>query len=131
MKTFAKIRPEFIMLQSDIKSYNELPDNMPDIKLKESQKTLVSHLYRKYVGGKITRGWGQELFEVEMKEKWPSGPRMKTHEAKRIILNNLVELQAKQKLSVKDSAKMFFGALTCRDCYVTLIKEVYEIDYKA
>lgn len=123
----AVLKQEFRMNKADIEEYNNLPDNMPDIKLTAKQVDLVDRLYRKYIGGKITVSWGTELFEIELKEKWPSGPRVKRHEAKRFILNNLVSHQDSKVISSIKAMQMFWAGLTCRYSYAKLLQEIYDI----
>lgn len=121
------LKEEFKMTKLEIEEYNALPDNLPETKLTSKQIELVDRLYRKYIGGKITMGWGTPLFEVELKEKWPSGPRVKRHEAKRFILGNLVSKQDSKRINYKKAANMFWSALTCRPTYAKLIQEVYNV----
>lgn len=127
MKTF-KLLPQFIMDKEDIKQYNLLPDNMPDIKLNKKQIELVNMLYRKYIGKTIdNQNWSLEMYKVEQKEKWPSGPRVKSHEAMRMILNNLVWKNERPKLTNIEAAELFHSALSCRPMYAKLIYKIYQI----
>ena len=122
------IKPQFRMSAQEIETYNNLPDNLPDNNLTAKQKDFVSGLYRKYIGNTIDRqSWGRDMYEVEKQEKWPSGPRMKDHEAKRLILTNLVGQQGR-KLTDKAAASKFHSALTCRPMYAKLLHEIYQRD---
>jgi hypothetical protein len=131
MKTqaIANLKPEFILNEQEIIDYKSLPKNMPDIKLSAKQIEFVNDLYRKYLEGKVCKGWGIELFEIEKGEKWPSGPRMKGHEAKRIILNNLIEHQSKKQMSDREALRLFFAGLQCRESYQILLSKIYEVKY--
>ena len=121
-----KINCEFIVSDQDIKQYNELPNNLPDSKLSEKQIEFVFCLYHKYIAGKITMGGGTDLYEVEKREKWPSGPRMKTHEAMRIALDNLIYLNSRKELTAEQASDLFYSTLTCRETYCKLIQSIYE-----
>lgn len=120
------IKKEFRMSKSEVEQYNALPDNLPDNNLTAKQKEFVSGLYYKYITRTIDNiGWSAAMYEVEKREAWPSGPRMKQHEAMRIILNNLVEQQGKA-MTNKEAAQRFKSALTCRPMYAKLLNEIYE-----
>ncbi len=122
MYTVKKI---FRMSKQEVEQYNALPDNLPSNRLSERQKELVSSLYRKYIQAHIdNRTWSRPMYKEEQLEKWPSGPRLKDHEAKRIILTNLIEQQGR-KLTDKEAAQKFHSALTCRPMYAKLLSEVF------
>lgn len=121
------LKEQFKMSKAEIEIYNALPANLPESKLSAHQIQLVDTLYRKYIGGKITMGWSTELYEVEKQEKWPSGPRVKTHEAKRFVLNNLVSCQDTKRMNYRKAASKFWSALTCRPAYAKLLQEIYNV----
>lgn len=127
---FATLRPEFVMNEQDMNSLKLLPDNMPETKLTKKQIETVSGIYHKYINGKITRGWGQDLAEFEQKsEKWPSGPRVKIHEAQRMILGNLLFLnESKKELTAEQAASFFHGSMNCRESYTILIGKAYSYE---
>ena len=113
------------MSAQEVEQYNALPDNLPDNNLTAKQKDFVAALYRKYIGGTIdNQSWARNMYEVEKSEKWPSGPRIKDHEAKRIILGNLVEQQGR-RLTDKAAASLFHSALTCRPMFAKLLSEIF------
>lgn len=119
------IQPQFRMSAQEISDYNNLPDNLPDNNLTAKQKDFVAYLYRKYITSPIdNQKWGAAMYKQEQGEKWPSGPRVKDHEAKRFVLGNLVEQQGR-KLTDKEAAEKFRCALTCRPMYAKLLNEVY------
>lgn len=125
MKTY-KLNKSLHMKKEEIDIYNALPDNSPYTKLSKKQIDFVNGLYYKYLSGKITAGWGTELFEIEQREKWPSGPRVKHYEAKRIVLNNLVYLNMHCKaMSVQKAAEKFHSTLSCRESYQVLIDKAF------
>lgn len=108
MKTY-KLKPEFLLLPEEIEQYNALPDNLPDNKLTKKQIELVSTLYYKYITKNIdNQSWGKDMYKVEKEEKWPSGPRVKDHEAKRMILTNLVYLNTRPELTRRGCINVSF-----------------------
>lgn len=124
-KIMYRLLDSLIMLPEEIKTYNELPDNLPQTVLTAKQKNLVFELYYKYLSGKICIGWGTDLSDVEKREKWPSGHRMKGHEAQRIILCNLIFINSKPTLTAEEAADKFHSCLTCRETYVKLVQSAY------
>ena len=125
MKTY-KLNKSLILKEEEITALKALPNNSPNIKLTKKQIDLVRDIYYKYVENKITYGWGTQLYEIEMKEKWPSGPRMKSHEAKRIILNNLLDLNTRCKvMTVQQAAEKFHSALSCRESWQILVDKAF------
>lgn len=128
IKMKAILKSQFIFSPEDKEFLNSLPPNMPDTKLTKKQIDRVSSIYYKMIPkNQVFKGWGVELFEVEKKEKWPSGPRVKAHEAKRIILSNLLELNERGNMNAEQAASKFFYALTCRETYTILLQNVYEL----
>lgn len=69
------------------------------------------------------------MYKVEQKEKWPSGPRVKEHEAKRLILGNLVYLQSRKDDSIEDLALLFHSSLTSRAMYSKLVANFFTTRY--
>ena len=123
------LKEKFKMTPEEIEGFRVLPDNLPETVLTKKQKDFVSGLYYKYIKRPIDNpGWGNPLYMLEKKEKWPTGDRMKEHEAMRIVLNPLVEHQAKQELPVEDAVLLFQGALDCRECYQKVLKEIYLVE---
>ena len=62
-------------------------DNLPGTHLTKKEKDRVSRVYHDYIARHIdNRDWSPALVETEQKENWPSGQRMKKHEAQRIVL---------------------------------------------
>ena len=119
------LKKEFRMSKQEVEQYNALPDNLPDNNLTAKQKDLVSFLYGKYIERHIdNRTWSRAMYKEERQENWPSGPRLKDHEAKRIILNNLIEQQGR-KLTDKEAAREFHSALRCRPMYSKLLNEIF------
>ena len=113
------------MSKQEVEQYNALPDNLPDNNLTAKQKDLVSFLYGKYIERHIdNRTWSRAMYKEERQENWPSGPRLKDHEAKRIILNNLIEQQGR-KLTDKEAAREFHSALRYRPMYSKLLNEIF------
>ena len=119
------LKDEFRVTEEEANEYNSLPDNLPETKLTQKQKDLVSKLYYNYVGQTIDRmDWSTDLDDLELKEKWPSGPKLKRHEAQRIVLNNIVGLR--HKLTNKEAASLFYSALHCRKSWQIVLRNVYK-----
>jgi len=122
------LKPKFRMTPEEIEGFRALPNNLPNIPLTKKQKDFVSGLYYKYIERHIDNArWGTPLYMVEKSEKWPSGDRMKEHEAKRISLNPLVEYQDKIEVPVTYAVNLFRMALACRTVYQNVIYNIYEI----
>jgi len=126
-----KIKSEFIMSDEEIKSLAVLPDNLPDTHLTAKQKSLVNDLYYKYIGKTIDRqDWSADMYKVEQREKWPSGPRVKEHEAKRMIIGNLSYLnQSHKNMTPNVAVKLFHSSLSCREMYSKLVYKIYDVKY--
>lgn len=130
-KAFAELKQEFRMTQEEIKFLQSLPDNLPETKLKAKQIEEIGSIYYKYIANKVYRGWGQDLAEYEQKsEKWASGERVKRHEAQRIILGNLMELNLyRDNMSAEVAARKFYSTINCRESYTILVSKVYNVSY--
>ena len=128
MKTY-KLKPEFTLTSEEVEQYNKLPDNLPDTKLKAKEKEFVNSLYYRYITRNIdNKDWSKEMYKVEKEEKWPSGPRVKDHEAKRMILSNLVYLNTRPELTMEEAASLFHNCLTLRPMFSKLVYNVYSCD---
>ena len=128
MKTY-KLKPEFTLTSEEVEQYNKLPDNLPDNKLKAKEKDFVNSLYYRYITRNIdNQSWSKDMYKVEKEEKWPSGPRVKDHEAKRMILSNLVYLNTRPELTMEEAASLFHSCLTLRPMYSKLVYNVYSCD---
>lgn len=124
------VNKALIMQKDEIVKYKSLPDNLPESKLSQSEKDLVSTLYYKYITRNIdNQRWGTPMYQEEQKEKWPSGPRVKDHEAKRIILSNLVDLQARIKEPKSKLVFLFHSALDCRPMWAKLTYNFFKVTY--
>lgn len=122
------LKPEYIMAKEDIDFLNGLPDNMPDTKLTEKQKLHVGHLYHKYLGKIDNLDWSIPMVEMEMKEKWPSGPRMKREQAQRICLNFLVTEQPLNGMSLRRAAWHFLTGIRHRDSARRIVVNVWDFE---
>jgi hypothetical protein len=132
MKNIITLKKQFVMTAQEMADYNNLPDNLPENRLTEKQKNIVSGLYYKYIRNNIdNQDWSEAMFRSEQHEKWPSGPRVKDHEAKRFILSWLVELNMScKKMTMRQAAIKFYGSLSLRAAYGKLVSKVYEVPYK-
>ena len=116
------ILKEAFKMSVDEKAYlSNLPNNSPNVKIKEQDKDVIGKLYRKYINQVDNYDYSYALFELEKKENWPSGHRMKAHEAQRIILGFLSGFRDEIEL------QMIFGSLTNRESYRKLLKNAYEL----
>jgi len=119
------LKNEFIMTKEEIENYNSLPENLPQTKLSARQIGFIGDLYRKYISKIDGQSWSMELYRIEQKEKWPSGARMKEHEAKRICLNCLTGENSKKYMNDKEAARHFFSSLHCRESYRRVVAYVW------
>jgi hypothetical protein len=125
-----QLLPQFIMSEEDINMLSNLPANMPDQPLTRKQKDQINSLYHKYISkNQVFKGWGTELYTIEQKEKWPSGPRVKLHEAQRMILGWLLNYNTHySQLTWKELATHFHVSLTGREANQILISKIYDIN---
>lgn len=80
------IKPQFVLLLSEITFLCELAPNAPETELSGLEKRQIGNIYYKYFGSLPI---SKELIENEMKDKWPDGVRKKTHECQRALLSML------------------------------------------
>lgn len=116
------ILKETFKMSDEEKVYlNSLPSNLPTVKIKEQDRDHIRKIYNKYIKQIDNVDWSLSLMELEKKQKWPSGNRMKDHEAQRMILNWLVDFRDEIEL------QMVFDSLTCRESYRKLLKNAYQL----
>ena len=127
-----KVKKVFQMTSEEINQYRALPDNLPETRLNEKQKRFVNDLYYKYITKNIdNQDWSRAMYKTEQAERWPSGPRVKEHEAKRFILSNLCECcENRKSLTAAQAVCRFHSALTMRPMYAKLLYHVYNVEYK-
>ncbi len=122
------LKPAFILSAEDRSFLLSLPSNMPDISLTRSQINRVSDIYYRYISkNQVYKAWGTELYKMEQSEKWPSGPRVKLHEAQRFILGWLLKENDHPITDYKGATIRFFSALTGREANSILLTKIYEI----
>ena len=94
-----KLNNKFKMTNSEIEQYNLLPDNLPKNKLTKKQIEFVNDLYYKYITLNIdNKISGYELFigdNREFTKNWYCGKRTTKYQAKRFVLNELLNLNRK------------------------------------
>jgi len=118
------IKKDYRMSKKDVEFLNGLAPNLPETKLKKSEIDTVSSLYYKYIGRKLDNiDWSPALVDMEMSEKWPSGHRMKRHEAQRIVLGFLVNSPI--KMTNSEAAHNFFYSLNNRESSRRLTSIIY------
>lgn len=114
-----KLNNKFKMTKKEIEQYNLLPDNLPDNKLTKKQIEFVNDLYYNYITLNIDNKInGYELFigdNREFTKNWYCGKKTTKYQAKRFVLNELVNLNRKYylKMSNKEALKMLYNSLTC------------------
>lgn len=118
----------FRMKPEEMEFLDNLPENLPGNKLTEKQRTEVMRIYHHYITRHIDNvEMRRPLYKDEMGEKWPSGPRVKEHEAKRMVLTWLLDLnQNHRAMTDTQAACFFFRELTCRPTYVRLLSNIYQ-----
>lgn len=127
-KGFIYLKPQFIMKAEDVKFLESLPDNGPETHLTQKQKDQVSRLYYEYIGRPIDNQRAQRsLQDIEKSEKWPSGPRMKQHEAQRICLGFLVQDQRNNGMKPAKAIFHFFNELTLREAAQRMTAIIWEV----
>lgn len=123
------LKPQFIMKDEDKNFLNSLPANLPDEPLTKKQKDRINSLYYSYISKNgVLKGWGIELYDIERKEKWPSGPRVKLHEAQRMILGWLLNENVHPSITWERFAIRCHTALTGRESYQILLSKIYDIN---
>lgn len=80
------VKPQFMLLLSEITFLGNLAPNGTATELTGVDKRTIGNIYYKYFGSLEI---SETLIANEMKEKWPGGERLKTHEAQRRILDVL------------------------------------------
>jgi hypothetical protein len=85
------IKPQFVLLISEITFLCGLAPNAPETELSGLDKRQLGNIYYKYFGSLPI---SKTLIENEMKEKWPGGERKKNHECQRAILNILHKINS-------------------------------------
>ena len=127
MKTVT-MKSEFVMNQEDINFLNSLPDNLPETKLKKAEKERIGAIYHRYISQIDNYDWSPSLVAIEQREKWPSGPRVKTHEAQRMILGWLVLYNENDKEMTPERANyVFYSSLSNRPTSIRLLSFIYNI----
>jgi len=119
------LKKELRVSKAEREAFESLPENLPETKLTQKQKDLVRSMYYKYIGRTIDNiDWSTDLDDLEMQEKWPSGARMKRHEAQRIVLGFVLNLN--QRMTNKEAAKCFYSAMNGRKAYIEVKRRAYD-----
>lgn len=122
------MKPGFVMNQEDINFLNSLPANMPETKLKKAEIEQIGAIYRRYISQVDNYDWSPSLIAIEQREKWPSGPRIKTHEVQRMILGWLVTYNENDKeMTPARACYVFYSSLTNRPAARRLLSFVYDV----
>ena len=103
------------MTKTELESFRELDikkPNLPETVLTNKEKEFVNSLYYKYVGRTIDNmDWNTDLDDLEKSEKWPSGNRMKMHEARRIVIGHIETVNRWGNLTDKKAADLFLSIM--------------------
>jgi|ERR1044072_923124 hypothetical protein len=123
-----KMHSKFIMSQEDINMLNALPPNFPETHLTPKQKDIVDIIYRRYLRRElVSNSLLKELYELEGKEKWPGGERVKKHEAQRLVLQWLIEFNNQTEPSVEAAMRLFYQNIKTCEPNRILITSIYYI----
>jgi len=121
-----KLKDQVRLGQENIAFLEGLPDNFPETKISAHHRMEIDTVYANRIG-RIERKKLFTCFELEMKNKWPSGERMKKHEAQRILLGWLSESERHRPVMTdKEAAKHFYGSLDNRASWIQLLSLIYE-----
>jgi hypothetical protein len=69
----------------------------------------------------------KELYELEQKEMWPGGERVKKHEAQRLVLEWLVDFNRTPEPSMERAVRLFYTNLKTCEPNRILITAIYQI----
>lgn len=116
------------MKPKEMEFLDALPSNLPETVLTSKQKDEIDRLYYFYIGHTIdSREMRRPLYKDEMKEKWwGSNSRVTQHQAKRMILSNLMEANKRGDLTDKQAADRFYDLLNYRETYLRLLSHLYQ-----
>tara|TARA_R110002126_G_scaffold206691_1_gene353819 strand:+ start:4968 stop:5357 length:390 start_codon:yes stop_codon:yes gene_type:complete len=110
-----KLNKELKMTELELKAFKSLDKekpNSPDTKLTKSEIEFVNGLYHKYVGRTIDNmDWNMDLDDLEKSEKWPSGQRLKMHEARRIVIGHIETVNGWGNLTDKKASGLFLNVM--------------------
>ncbi len=128
MKTLNK---NFRLTKSELSFLNDLDNNkpnLPETTLNQKERDQIRDLYHKYITKHIDNiYWNADLDESERREKWPSGQRVKIHEAQRMILSHLQSVNRWGNLTDKQAADKFLRFLKgMRKSFLTVIYYAYQ-----
>ena len=118
---------KFIMSQEDINYLKTLPGNFPETHLTRKQKDTIDTIYRKYLRRElVSNNLLKELYELEGKEKWPGGERVKKHEAQRLVLQWLIEFNNQPEPTVEQAMLLFYQNIkTCLPNQILITSAYY------
>lgn len=123
-----KMHSKFIMSQEDIDLLKTLPANFPESHLTPKQKKLIDTIYHKYLRREIvSNDLLKELYELEQREMWPAGERVKKHEAQRLVLEWLVDFNRQPEPSIEAAMKLFYQNIKTCEPNRILITSIYYI----
>ena len=109
-----------------LQDLNEDKPNSPNSKLTEDEIQLVDGLYYRYiVRGIEGKDYNPSLYMEYKKDRWACGKITKKHEAKRIILDHLIQVNFMGNLTNSQGAEVFLNTLSCVNSYKTVVRYAY------
>ena len=110
-----KLNKQFRMTAKEIQWLRDLDEekpNLPATKLTQKEIAEIDRLYSKYIRWIDNRDWTEDLWKMEKHENWPSGSRMKNHQATRIVLGHLLTVNDhKGDMTDKVASRYFLNML--------------------
>lgn len=121
-----RIKPLVFLTDSEIKFLQSMPPASDEYKMSTKGCADVDWIYGKTIeqleGGEQTSCW-----VLETKNKWPSGQKVTTSQAQRLVLKWLKELlQDHRTIQDIDAGDFFFRQLNTRPARLQLIRLIYE-----
>lgn len=121
-----KLKDQVRLGHENIAFLEGLPDNFPETKINSRLRMEIDTVYMNRIG-RVERKKKYTCFELEQMNKWPSGERIKKHEAQRILLGWLSESERHRPVMTdKEAAKHFYGSLDNRASWIQLLSLIYE-----
>ena len=105
---------------------NENKPNMPETKLTKFEISCVEEIYYQYISKVIDdETYNEALYREFKKERWMCGKVTKRHEAKRIILDHLLQVNKMGNLTIKEASNTFLCTLSYVPSYRAVVASAY------
>lgn len=107
-----KLNKNFRLSKSDAETIcfirDETGNNGPSWEPSVAQRKMIDSIYHKYIELNIdNRDWSIDLYKLERKDPWPSGKRVSEMQAKRMIIERLLEINRRGDMTNKKAADYF------------------------